>query len=133
MANAIYPKFKERALQGVVDLATTAVRVILIDTSDYTYDTRHEYLSSVPVAARVATSAALGSKTFTDGTFDAANTTFHSVSGDRCEALILYVDTGTAATSRLIAYLDSGVAGLPITPNGSDIDLTWDAAGIFTL
>ena len=46
---------------------------------------------------------------------------------------MIYIDTGVAGTSRLIAYIDTGVTGLPVTPNGGDINITWDAAGIFTL
>ena len=38
---------------------------------------------------------------------------------------MIYVDTGTEATSPLIAYIDTAT-GLPITPNGGDIIVTWD-------
>ena len=41
------------------------------------------------------------------------------------EAIVIYVDTGTEATSPLIAYIDTAT-GLPITPNGGDIIVTWD-------
>ena len=41
------------------------------------------------------------------------------------EAIIIYVDSGTEATSPLIAYIDTAT-GLPITPNGGDIIVTWD-------
>jgi hypothetical protein len=43
------------------------------------------------------------------------------------------VDTGTAATSPLVAYIDTGVTGLPVTPNGGNITVTWNASGIFQL
>ena len=46
---------------------------------------------------------------------------------------MLWLDTGTPGTSRLIAYIDSGQTGLPVTPNGGDITYTVDAAGWFTL
>ena len=82
----------------------------------------------------VATSSAfLSSKTFTDGTFDAADITFSSVTGDESEAVILYVDSGSDATSRLICFLDTVASGLPVTPNGGDITVTWNASGIFDL
>ena len=35
------------------------------------------------------------------------------------------VDTGTDSTSPLIAFIDTAT-GLPITPNGGDIIVTWD-------
>ena len=101
--------------------------------ADYTYSAAHDFLDDVPLAARVATSPNLGSKTFANGLFDAADTTFTAVTGDVSEALIIYVDTGAAATSRLVAFFDTGVTGLPVTPNGGDINVVWNASGIFQL
>lgn len=51
--------------------------------------------------------------------------TFTSVSGASIEAIIIYKDTGTESTSPLIAFIDTAT-GLPITPNGGDIIVTWD-------
>jgi len=55
------------------------------------------------------------------------------VTGNTVEALVIYVDTGSAATSPLVAYIDTSVTGLPVTPNGGDITVTWNASGIFAL
>jgi hypothetical protein len=132
MANAIYPKFLEQILQSGVNLSSANIKAVLVDLADYTYSSAHEFLTSVPSAARVATSANLGTKTFTNGTFDTADTTFTAVTGDQSEAVILYVDTGTESTSRLIVFRDTGVTGLPVTPNGGDITVAV-ASGWFTL
>ena len=88
-----------------------------------------------PGAARVAVSGALVNKTFVNGVFDADDVTINSVTGDQSEALILYQHTGVDATSRLIAFWDTGVSGLPFTPNGSNVVITWSAgaAKIFAL
>ena len=59
--------------------------------------------------------------------------TFPAVSGNTAEALVFYIDTGTAGTSRLIAFMDAGVTGLPVTPNGGDITVTFNASGILAL
>jgi hypothetical protein len=133
MANAIYPKYKEALLNGSANtnMSSGTVKVALVDTGTYTYSSAHEFLSSL--SGVVGTAQTLGTKTFTDGTFDAANSAFTAVSGNTVEALVIYIDTGVAGTSRLIAYLDTGITGLPVTPNGGDINVTWDAAGIFTL
>ena len=133
MANAIYPKYKEALLNGSANtnMSSGTVKVALVDTGTYTYSATHEFLSSL--SGRVGTDATLGTKAFTNGTFDAANSTYTAVSGATVEALVVYIDTGVAGTSRLIAYIDTGVTGLPVTPNGGDINITWDAAGIFTL
>ena len=53
--------------------------------------------------------------------------------GDQCEAIILYHHTGTESTSELIAFIDTGVTGLPLTPDGSDVQIVVDAAGWFAL
>lgn len=133
MANAIYPKFKEAALQGNVDLATSNVKCVLVNVTGtgtlYTYGAAHEFLDDISAASRVATSGNLGTKTFSDGVFDCADFTFTAATGDICEAIVYYIDTGTASTSRLICYKDLGVTGLPITPNGGDIDVEVDAGG----
>jgi len=135
MANAIYPKYKEALLTGDsnIDLESGDVKVILIDTADYTYSAAHDFLDDVAGAAIVATSANLASKTITNGVFDSDNPSFTNVSGDESEALIIYIDTGVASTSRLVAYYDTGVTGLPVTPNGADIQVSVNASGWFSL
>jgi hypothetical protein len=45
---------------------------------------------------------------------------------------VIYKHTGTESTSTLIAYIDSGT-NLPVTPNGGDITVQWNASGIFSL
>jgi hypothetical protein len=134
MANAIYPKWKEAVIQGSANSSLAGnVKAILVDLADYTYSAAHDFLDDVPGGAIVATSANLGTKTFVDGLFDAANLTFSAVTGDQSEAVILYVDSGVTATSRLVAIFDTGVSGLPVTPNGGDINLNFNASGIFQL
>jgi hypothetical protein len=132
MANAIYPKACEQMLQGGIDLLSDDVKLVLVDADDYTYNAAHEFLSSIPAGARVATSPNLGSKTVTNGLFNAGNTSFSSVSGDISEAVVVFIDTGDPDTSRLIAYLDTGHTGLPITPDGNNINVTI-ASGLFQL
>jgi hypothetical protein len=129
MASAIYPKAKEQMLQGGINLSSGNIKVVGVNVSGggttYTYSASHEFLSDISSGARIATSGNLASKTFTDGVFDAADAVWASASGDSIEAVVVYVDTGSAASSRLIAYIDSGT-GLPVTPNGADINLVWD-------
>jgi hypothetical protein len=89
------------------------------------------------VAANVGTTQRITSPTVgsvSAGTFDGANLTYTAVSGDVCEALIVYRhNSGANTTWRLVVYLDTSVTGLPVTPNGGDITVTWSASGIFTL
>lgn len=135
MANAIYPKYKEALIDGASNVAldTGNIKAILVDLADYTYSSSHQFLSDVAGAGIVSTSGNLASKTITNGVFDSADPTFSAVSGDPSEAVILYYDTGSSATSRLIAFYDTGVTGLPVTPNGGDINVAVNASGWFAL
>lgn len=134
MANAIYPKYKEALISGGsnVNLSSGTVKVALVDTGTYTYSSAHDFYDDVS-AAVVGTPQTIGSKSVTSGTFDGADVTFSAVSGSSVEALVIYVDSGSAATSPLVAYIDTSVTGLPVTPNGGDISIVWSGSGIFTL
>ncbi|MGL4230965.1 MAG: hypothetical protein ACRCWJ_06320 [Casimicrobium sp.] len=126
MANTLYDKGRQRFLEAQINWLTDTIKVILVDTSAYTGNfTTHEYLSDISASARIAGPITLTSKTTTGGAADAADVTFTSVSGASIEAIVIYKDTGTEGTSPLIAYIDTAT-GLPITPNGGDIIVTWD-------
>lgn len=136
MANGLYAKGREGFLAGDISWRDDDIRVILIDTGTYTVDlATHQFLSSVAAGARIAVSGALSGKTITDGVADATDPTFSAVSGATIEAYLIYLHTGVDATARLIAYIDSVTSGLPITPNGGDILLTFgnSATKIFKL
>ena len=133
MANAIYPKFKQALwLQSANSNASTGtLKAALVDTGVYTYSDSHEFVSSL--SGTVGTAQTIGNKTFTNGILDGDNLTFTGVTGNTIEALVIYIDTGNASTSRLISYQDTNVTGLPATPNGGDIEITWNASGILAL
>jgi hypothetical protein len=127
MASGLYTKFLEAMMSGSVNLLTADVRAVLIDQADYTVNlATHEFLSSVPAAARVGTAVALANKSVTGGAFDADDATLTSVTGDQSEAVLLYIHTGSDATARLILLAESDtVTNLPVTPNGGNINLVW--------
>jgi hypothetical protein len=133
MANAIYPKYKQALLDGDtnIDLNDGTVKVALIDTGVYPYTSTDEFYSSV--SGVVGTPQTINNTTVTNGLFDGDNVTYTAVTGNTAEALLIYIDTGSAATSRLVAWIDTSVTGLPVTPNGGDITIQWNASGIFQL
>jgi hypothetical protein len=133
MSNVLYPKAKEDFLSGNIDMSSDTIKISLVDTDIYTYSSAHEDRADVSDSAVIAT-ATLSSKTVTSGVFDAADVTYSTVTGANCEALIIFKDTGTQSTSRLIAYIDSAT-GLPILPNGGDITVRFSdgASKIFAL
>jgi hypothetical protein len=100
-------------------------RVVLIDTALYTVDIdAHEYLSSIPAAARLST-LTLTTLEPTNGVLDAADCTFVGLTGDSGEALAIYHWSGSDATSELVLYIDS-CTGLPVTPTGANVTVNWD-------
>lgn len=138
MANALYSKWKEALLQNSADsdldgTGTTGVYAALVDTGTYTYSSAHEFYSSL--SGIVGTDQEIGAtKSYTNGVFDGADVTFTAVSGATVEAVVLYrKNAGANTTWRLIAYIDTGVTGLPVTPNGGNITIEWHASGIFSL
>lgn len=126
MANTLYDFARQRFLEAQINWMTDIVKVILVDTGAYTPQTAvHQYLADIPISARIAGPVTLTSKSTAGGAADAADCTFTSVSGASIEAIVIYSDSGTEATSPLIAFIDTAT-GLPITPNGGDIIVTWD-------
>jgi len=140
MPNKLYPKSLERAIKGGLALDTANVKAVFVDTASYTYSDAHEFLSDIAVGARIATSANLASKTIAtvntdDVRFDCADfsVTF-AAAQPTCEALVYYVDTGTASTSYLVKYMDTS-ASLPLTPppGGGTVNVTVSVDGVFEL
>lgn len=137
MANRIYPKYKEALLNAATDadLASGSAGALLVDTAGYTFLASHEFVSDVPSTAITAYSSNLVEVTVASGVFDCSTVTWVAVSGDQSEAIIFFIDDGTASgnTSRLVCYLDTGQTGLPVTPNGGDITFTPSSVGVFEL
>lgn len=135
MANALYNTFKQDLLNKVFDMDTDTIKASLVDAADYTYSAAHDEYSGgardVALVAIVAESGALGSPTIVNGTFDTADFTWTAVTGDQSEDIILWDDT--IANDRLCVFYDTGITGMPVTPNGGNINVTVNASGWFSL
>lgn len=145
MANSLFAAFKavqlgDGAVTGFTPVNWEAddIRAVLVDQADADTTTNintYQDLADVILAARVAV-AALASKTAALSsntlTLDAADTVFTAVTGDQAEAVALYQHTGVEGTSLLIVNFDTFTSGMPVTPNGGDIEIQWNASGIFS-
>lgn len=137
MANAVYPKYKQSLLSGDANTAltgtgATGLFAALIDTGTYTYSAAHQFYSSL--SGVVGTDQEITTVTLVGGLIDGDNLVYPAVAGATAEAIVLYrKNAGANTTWRLVAYQDTGVTGLPVTPNTGDINITWDAAGIVQL
>jgi len=127
VANSLYDAGRKDFLDGGLAWLTEDFRLILSDDTDYVKNlATDDFLDDVAAGAREATSGALTGKDSTAGVADAADETWTSVSGDECEEIVCYQHTGVESTSRLVFNIDTAT-GLPVTPNGGDIDVAWDA------
>jgi len=133
MANALFDPGREGFLDGTIDFDTAVIKVIL--GRGYTWDATDKFVSDLTSLTQVAVSAALTSKTVTNGIADAADITFSAVgAGAACDCLIIVQASAVGggadvadSAKRVIAYIDTGT-GMPVTPNGGDITVAWDSA-----
>jgi len=132
MANGMYDAGREGFLKATVDFDTNNIKASLLDASDYTRNLATQDFYDDVSAAEVDASGNLASKTTAAGVADAADVTLTAVTGDAADEVVVWADSGTPSTSALIANWDTGT-GLPVTPNGGDITIAWNASGMFKL
>jgi hypothetical protein len=147
MANSLYGPWRLLQLGGTVtdlvasDLNADDIQARLQD-ADYVRDLdAHADLVDIGSSGNMTGggNADMGATTLsapaaTTGvvTFDAPDTTFTSVTGAAATQIVIFNNTGAADANRaLIANFDTAT-GLPVTPNGGNIVVQWNASGIFT-
>ncbi len=142
MANSLYAAYKQEQLgdaagpgHGSVNWETATIKLVLCDSADYTANVNTDQdLADIAAAGRVATGTLASKTAVLSGntlTMDAADLTLTAVSGDQSEVMVIYKDSGTVSTSLLIVFFDTFSSGMPITPNGGDIQVVFNASGIF--
>lgn len=132
MANALFDAGREGFLAGEIDWDTAVIKIALV--RGYTFNAAHKFVSDVTATGTLAaTSAALSSKTVTNGVADAADVTFSAVASNGSNHSLLIFQssavTGGAdvasSAQRLIAWIDTAT-NLPAVPNGGDIAINFD-------
>lgn len=136
MANALYAKAKGALLEGLFDLTDNTIKVALVKNTYSVNINTHEFLSDISESAVAATTSLLTGKTTASGIFDADNITIENYGTSGFAYLVLFKDTGTRSTSRLLAYIDTAT-GLPVSSTIEPISITinWsnDQYKIFSL
>lgn len=140
MANSFYNAFLNGILGAHatrVDLDADTIKMALVDngSADGAPDAAADDFWDDQDAGLIGTAYTLAAKTIgtvAAGVFD--NTTdpapaFTAVSGATVESLVFFKDTGTPSTSNLLWFFDTAT-GLPLTPNGGDVNVTFSASGI---
>lgn len=142
MASFLYDYYKHvRAAPGTLgtsstdacDLETDNLAWALLLNTHTPNAATHDFYDDIAADVVGTDQSVTGQSVGTDGTFDAANPTWSSLSGSQVGYVLLYKETGGAtSTKMLIALLDSAdVTGLPFTPSGTDVTLQVDVTGLF--
>lgn len=118
MANVVYNSFKRDIMNGSIDLDTDTIKIALVtasytpdqDAHDNFDDVTNEVSDSGTYAAgggTLANKTVAVDNTDNEGVFDADNISFTGAT-ITARGAVVYKSTGTAATSKLICYLDFG-------------------------
>ena len=125
MANALFNPGREGILDTTIPM-TGDIRVMLA-LSSYVFVASHKFLADLGVVDN-GRSTALQNKTYTSGVFDADDITLVATAASASGALIVFYHTGSDATARVIAYIETPASGLPMTPSaGQTVNIVWDA------
>jgi hypothetical protein len=137
VANGLFASYRTLVLSAPPNLSSATIKALFVDHADDTpVLATDNMLDDIASAARVpalGSAVTLASKTLgtvATGVFDAADLTFTALAGDASESLIIFEDSGTESTSDLLAYFDTAT-GLPLTPNGGDVLVAFNASGIW--
>ena len=140
MADVVYNSFKQKIMDGSIDLDTDVIRVALV-TSSYTVsqDDHEDYADITNEVANgngyttegeiLANAAVTKDNTDNEGVFDADDVAWTS-STITARGAIVYKDSGTAATSWFIRYIDFGSDQ---TSTAGTFTLQWNAEGIINI
>jgi len=148
---------KEILMEGQIDGTTDTLKVALLSNATaYTFDENtHETVADVIDGGTTGTEFSGGSyarQTLqnvtvqqddpdNEGVLDADDTTFSSLDTEDIQTIIIYKQVGgddtTPGDDPIIAVLDDDSAGsladLPLTTNGSDVTISWNAEGILNI
>lgn len=133
----VYANAKADLLAGTLSFLSAGIKALPVRAS-YTQDfDNDEFLSDIPSGARAANPVLVTGKQVVKiqetVVFKANAVAFPSVAaGAPIVGLVLYEDTGTAGSSRLIGYFDY-FSNLPITPVGANITFNWPVYGVIVL
>ena len=125
---------------GTITWATSTVKALIVE-STYTFNDNHVFVSDITNEVTNSSGTGYARKTLTGKTvtvdqandrvvFDASDVIYTAVeTNETWDAVILYLDSGADATSKLIAYIEIDA----LVTNGSDASIVWASTGIFRL
>ena len=141
MPNAVYNALKTGLVNGDINLGADTLKVILVSSAYVpNIDTHEDYAD---ITNEIATGggytaggqALSGVAILTDlpndrAALDANDVTWSASTITAARGAVIYKDTGTPATSKLITYIDFGTDK---SSSGGDFTIAWDSTGILCL
>lgn len=124
MANSFYEKGAELVLSGGVDFTTDNIKVAVVSTG-YTPNLSTDQYETAIASHILGSPQALADVVVTGGILDASDVTVPAVaSGSTARYIVVFKDSGSAATSPLLMLLDT-VSNFPFVTDGDDIRIRW--------
>ena len=135
MASFYYAVAEKGFLDADIDMLVDTIKVRGVSDTDYTASEAHTSMTPVIAYSGTTDPTISAGRTTTAGVFDADNISaaWSSVTRDGTkdfDALVIYKFVTDDAGSTPIAYVDLTTA---FTPNGGDINLNFNASGIFSI
>ena len=112
MANFIYGKAKQSLLNGEFNISSDSLKVLLVTDSYVPSQNTDQFVSNISGSYIKERTSSLTNVTNILGVIDADDVTVAEYSGLAFKALVIYKDSGTDSTSRLLAYIDTAT-GIP--------------------
>jgi hypothetical protein len=124
--NAVYPLFVDAAYTGLVDLTSVDLRVQLLDDAAV-FDATDQVLADLG-SVLVGTAVTVASVSIDSGALSSLSesvTVAAPTAGDQVAAAVLYVESGSPATRRLVAWIDHAPDTTPVSllTNGDDVEI----------
>ncbi len=123
MANFIYGKAKESLLNGQFNISSDSLKVLLVTDSYVPSQNVDQFVSNISGSYIKERTSSLTNVTNILGVIDADDVSVVQYSGLAFKALVIYKDSGTDSTSRLLAYIDTAT-GIPFLGINATTDIT---------
>lgn len=123
MSNFIFTKCKNSLLTGDINFLSDSIKVIAVNENYIPSENEDEFVSDIESSSIIFRSDSLSAKTISQGSLDASDLQISNYDGSSFYAIVMYVDTGNDATSRLISYIDTAT-GLPFEGVNAEANVT---------
>lgn len=123
MANLMYGKAKQAFFNGDIDVQINQIKILFVDSTYSPNISSDEFVSQIPSSSIKHRSNALSNVTTNLGVLDADDIAVADYPGNAFKALVLYQNSGSDSTSRLIAYIEDST-GLPFPGSATQVPVS---------